>query len=110
MPPIPPSPYDGDTSPRKRGEEVRSVRRLFRHVERVAAGLELVAHLVHALLGIVADVLGDAHGAELRPAHRAEVRRLVRLLGQSLVVELLRRRGVERQVELILPTELEARL
>ena len=60
-----------------------------RHVERAAAGVELRAHLVHALLGVVADVLGDAHGAEFRPAHRAEMRGLVRLLGQRLVVELL---------------------
>jgi hypothetical protein len=28
------------------------------------------------LVGIVADLLGDLHGAELRPAHRAEVRGL----------------------------------
>src|SRR5579883_880811 len=83
---------------------------LFRHVELAAAGFELVAHLLHALLGIVADVLRDPHGAELRPAHRAEVRRLVRVLGQGLVVELLRGRRIERQVELVDPAELEARL
>ena len=60
---------------------------------------ELPAHLVHALLrfdhgggarvglgGVVAHVLRDLHRAEFRPAHRTEVRDLVRVLRQRLVV------------------------
>ncbi len=43
------------------------------------------------------------HGAELRPAHRAEVRRLGGLLRQRRVVEQARGHGVERQVELVVP-------
>src|SRR5438874_552143 len=43
------------------------------------AGLEELLRLLrHPFLGlgVVPDVLGDLHGAELRPAHGAEVRRL----------------------------------
>ena len=43
---------------------------------------------------VVAHVLRDLHRAEFRAAHRAEMRDLVRLLGQRLVVELLRTVGV----------------
>src|SRR2546426_782946 len=39
------------------------------------------------LLGVVAHVLGDAHAAEVRAAHRAEVRHFGRLDRQGLVVE-----------------------
>src|SRR6185503_16010526 len=60
--------------------------------------------------GIRAHFLRDLHRAELRPAHRAEVRALRALGRQRLVVERARRVGVERQLELILPAELEARL
>ena len=52
----------------------------------------------------------DLHRAELGPAHRAEVRRLRRLLRQRRVVVGDRRDRVERQVELVAPAELEARL
>jgi len=38
------------------------------------------------------------------------VRHLVRLLGQRLVVVAARRVGVEREVELVLPAEVEARV
>src|SRR3954471_3939619 len=71
---------------------------------------ELDRLLVQALLDVLAHVLGDLHRAEMRPAHRAEVGDLHALLGQRLVVEILRRVRVEPQVELILPAELEARL
>src|SRR5216117_1344937 len=65
----------------------------------------------HALLGgVLPHLLGDLHRAELRPAHRAEVGDLRALGGQRLVVELARRLRVEREVELVLPAELEARL
>src|SRR5256712_3230459 len=60
--------------------------------------------------GVLAHVLRDLHRAEVRPAHRAEVRELRPLRGQGLVVELARRLRVEREVELVLPAELEARL
>src|SRR6266513_2298126 len=59
--------------------------------------------LVHRLLlGVLADVLGDLHRAEMRTAHRAEVRRLRRLLWERLIVEGLGRFRVEREVELVL--------
>src|SRR5712691_13099517 len=51
---------------------------------------EPLRHLRHALLlvvergGIIAHVLGDLHRAEFRPAHRAEMRDLVRLIGKGL--------------------------
>src|ERR1044072_7997658 len=60
--------------------------------------------------GVVADLLRDVHRAEVRAAHRAEVRELGSFLRQGLVVILARDFGVEREVELILPAELEARL
>ena len=50
---------------------------------------EFLRHLRHALLlvvergGVVAHVLGDLHGAEFVPAHGAEMRDLVRLLGSG---------------------------
>src|SRR3989454_6964639 len=53
--------------------------------------------------GVVADVLGDLHRAEVRPAHRAEVGDLRALGRQRLVVELARGLGIEREVELVLP-------
>ena len=59
---------------------------------------------------VVAHVLGDLHRAELRPAHRAEVRDLGASLRQRLVVVLARGLRIEREVELVLPAELEARL
>jgi hypothetical protein len=43
------------------------------------------------------------------PAHRAEVGGLRALRGQGLVVILLGGVGIERQVELVAPAELEAR-
>src|SRR3989442_11810707 len=57
--------------------------------------------------GVVADVLGDLHRAEVGAAHGAEVRDLRALGRQRLVVELARRLGIEREVELVLPPELE---
>src|SRR5438093_12079653 len=59
--------------------------------------------------GVVAHVLRDLHRAEVRAAHRAEVRDLRAFGRQGLVVELARRLRIEREVELILPPELEAR-
>jgi hypothetical protein len=45
----------------------------------------------------------------MRDLHRAEVRDLVRLLGQRFVVVAARGVGIEREVELGDPAELEAR-
>src|SRR5437870_11121368 len=67
---------------------------------------ELLRFLVHG----VAHLLRDLHRAEVRAAHRAEVRRLRPLGGQRGVVKLLRGLGVEGEVELVLPAKLEARL
>jgi hypothetical protein len=60
--------------------------------------------------GVAPDVLRDLHGAELRAAHGAEVRRLGRFLRQGRVVELAGSVRVKAQVELVFPAELEARL
>src|SRR6185503_15642337 len=68
----------------------------------------LVAEAV--LLRIVAHILRDLHGAEVRPAHRAEVRELGTVLRQRFIVKLARLVRIEAEVELILPAELEARL
>ncbi len=46
----------------------------------------------------------------MRPAHRTEVRQLVRVLGQRLVVELLGLFRIQTEMELVIPTELETRL
>src|ERR1700694_1894305 len=59
-------------------------------------------------LGILPHVLRDLHRAEVRAAHRAEVRQLGTFLRQRLVVELARLVGIEPEVELVLPAELEA--
>src|SRR5690606_20085139 len=60
------------------------------------------------LLGEAPHVLADLHRAELRAAHGAEVSLLGRGGGQRLVVVGAGGVGVERQVELVLPAELEA--
>src|SRR6185436_12309582 len=67
---------------------------------------ELLRFLAHG----VADLLGDLHRAEVRTAHRAEVRRLRPLGRERGIVELLRGLRIESEVELVLPAELEARL
>src|SRR5262245_40829427 len=76
------------------------------NIELTALLHELLRFLVHGL----AHVLGDLHRTEVRAAHRAKMRGLGPLGRQRGVVELLRSLGVEGQVELVLPTELEARL
>src|SRR5688572_12960941 len=62
-----------------------------------------------ALARDAAHVLGDLHRAELRPAHRAEVRALGAVLGQRRVVVLARGLGIEPELELVLPAEREPR-
>ena len=91
------------------------------HVEAATSTLELLGLGGHALLQRsilgqallgrkVAHLLRDLHGTELGPAHGAEMRHLGAVLGQGLVVVLLRRLGVQAQVELVLPAEVETRL
>src|SRR5437870_7237254 len=75
-----------------------------------AAAGSLADQRQRSCLGHLANVLRDAHRAELRPAHRAELRRLEHLLRQRLVVHRTRRFRIERQLELPVPVELEARL
>src|SRR5580704_9549103 len=66
-------------------------------VERPAPVQELARLLFHAghRLGFLAKVLRDLHRAEFRPAHRAEMRHLVPVFRQGLVVELARGIGIE---------------
>src|SRR5260221_5830304 len=91
----------------------RQFRDIRSHVDLATRGAKLLGLLAHACFdgrGIVAHVLCDLPGTELRTAHRAEVRDLRAVGGQRFVV--IRQRGdrIEREVELISPTELEARL
>src|SRR5213593_2590463 len=91
-----------------------------RDVELTAAPLELLRFLPESLRhggrlvadpvgpGVLPHVLGDLHRAEVRAAHGAEVGELGALGGERLVVEAARRLRVEREVELVLPAELEA--
>src|SRR5215470_7027469 len=93
----------------------RGLRLIGRHVELAARRLELLGFRAQAffdleLRRIVAHVLRDAHRTEMRSAHRAEMRCLGCFRRQRLVVELTRGGGIERQLELVFPAELEARL
>src|SRR5881392_3187225 len=79
-----------------------------RHVELTAPGAEFLRHLAQTLgARLLAHLVRDAHGAELRPAHRAEMRELVALLRQRRIVEGAGGLGIERQIELVLPAEIE---
>src|SRR5258708_30442126 len=64
---------------------------------------------VHALAGVLTNLLRQFHAAELRAAHRAEVRHFGTLRRQRFVVKRARRHGIERQVELLLPPRLDPR-
>src|SRR5437899_13001335 len=91
-----------------------------RDVELAAAPLELLRFLPEPLRhggrlvadpvgpGVLPHVLGDLHRAEVRAAHGAEVGELGALGGERLVVEAPGRLRVEREVELVLPADLEA--
>ena len=61
------------------------------------------------LRGVLPNILGDFHAAEVRPAHRTKVCGLSSFLRQRFVMKFTRGLGIERQIELILPSELEAR-
>src|SRR5687768_14263403 len=74
-----------------------------------SGGAELTRLLVHPVLRHLPDLLRELHRAELRAAHRAEMRELGALGRQCRVVIGARRDRVEREIELILPPELETR-
>ena len=58
--------------------------------------------------GVFADVFGDLHGAEVGAAHGAEVGALGSVLRQRFVVVFAGGDGIEGEVELVFPAELEA--
>ena len=62
------------------------------------------------LFSILAHVLGNFHGTEMRTTHRAEVRHFHALLGQGFIVEFTRSVWVQTQIELIIPAEFETGL
>src|SRR5262249_39992224 len=80
----------------------------------LACGLCLLGAGYYRQFGLLfrhlADVLGDAHGAELGAAHRAKLRGLEHFLGQRFIVHGPRGLRVERELELAVPVELEAGL
>lgn len=59
--------------------------------------------------GVLAHVFRDLHGAEVRAAHGAEVGTFSAFLREGFIVEFAGGFGIEAEVELILPTEFEAR-
>jgi hypothetical protein len=61
------------------------------------------------LFRVTPNIFCDAHAAKVRTAHRTKVRGLCSFRRQSFVVELAGGFGIEREVELILPPEFEAR-
>src|SRR5258708_38899101 len=65
--------------------------------------------LVHALAGVLTNLLRQFHAAELRAAHRAEVRHFGTPRRQRFVVKRARRHAIERQVQLVRPPALEPR-
>src|SRR5204863_3817097 len=67
------------------------------------------ALLLRQRLDLLIDRAGVVHGAELRPAHRAELGALEVLGGERLVVVLASAIGVERELELLVPVEAVAR-
>src|SRR5207249_11627547 len=56
---------------------------------------------------VLAHVLGNAHRTEVWPAHGTEVRSLCAFGGKRFVVELAGGFGIEREIELVFPTELK---
>src|SRR5439155_3721279 len=79
--------------------------------------LSLLAHASFERLGVIetllrrvlAHILGDLHGSEVRTTHRAEMGQFGTLSRQGFVVEFLRRLRVQGEVELVSPAKLEAR-
>src|SRR4029077_9859184 len=59
------------------------------------------------LFSKLSDVLSYFHGTEVRPTHTAEVGRFRSLLRERFIMKFSSRVGIERQIELILPSEFE---
>src|SRR5207248_5671018 len=83
------------------GSDARIDRALLHLVELGALFEEFLRLLGHARFGVFADLLGNFHRAEFRAAHRAEMRELRALGRQRLVMKLLGRLWIERQIELV---------
>mmetsp|Transcript_7691 Transcript_7691/g.13557 ORF Transcript_7691/g.13557 Transcript_7691/m.13557 type:complete len:298 (-) Transcript_7691:27-920(-) len=65
---------------------------------------------ISVLSSVFSDIFGDAHGAELGTAHGAEVSHLPGVRRDGLVVHGASGHRIQRQVELIVPSELESGL
>src|SRR5260370_13519652 len=90
----------------------RIVRLLFRgrNVELTTYGAKLLRHLPHALLPrFGAYLMRNAHGAEFRSAHGAEMSDFVPFLWHRLVMKGAGLVGVQLEIKLVLPPEIEAR-
>src|SRR6266511_3034556 len=62
------------------------------------------------LRSVLSHILRDLHGAEVWAAHGTKMRELGAFLWQRLIVILACNFRIEREVELIFPAKLEARL
>src|ERR1700733_3486183 len=87
------------------------LRRLLWEVDFLAGFGKLHALGFHAgdSLGFDPQILGNFHRTEFRPAHGTEMRHLMRLFWQRLVMEGSSRIRIEGQVELVLPSKFEPR-
>src|SRR2546421_12050174 len=93
-----------DTLLRRNDDEISRSCPLWLYVEVLAGRSDLRGFRGHTRIdlgfgGELANFAGQLHRAELRSAHRAEVRELGAVGRQRLVVELLCRVGVERKME-----------
>src|SRR5437762_2981175 len=79
-------------------------------IDRPALLPKLSRLLVHPFPGFLTQLLCQLHAAELWAAHRTEVRHFGAVGRERLVVVGARGDWIERQIELILPSELEPRL
>src|SRR5260370_20933305 len=80
-----------------------------RNVELTTHGAKLLRHLAHALLSrFGAYLMRNAHGAEFRSAHGAEVSDFVPFLWHRLVMKGPGRVGVYRETTLVLPPDIGA--
>src|SRR5262249_29961184 len=73
------------------------------------ASLKRLGVLEALLRRVLAHILSDLHGAEVRATHRAEMGQFGTRSRQGFVVEFLRRLRVKGEVELVSPAKLEAR-
>ena len=78
------------------------------HVISLLNHVRLLPHSLGRVRRVLAHVLRDLHGTEMRTAHGAEVRGLCAFLRQCLVVEIARGFGIEREIELIFPAKFES--